>query len=169
MGVFHKVVKSDARGWRRRMLAPAFLALALGLFDAPGPAEAKQLFDQSFTGIAIQGYDTVAYFTDGKAVKGSDAFTHQWLGATWHFASAEHRDLFSAEPAKYAPQYGGYCTSGIVIGNIHRADPKIWRIIDGKLYFNGSQSALNTWAEKSPKGIEATDAEWQKLEADLTE
>ena len=166
MGVPHKDIRVESRAWRHQILVAILLTLSFGLFDAPSPAEAKDRFDRNSAGIAIKGYDPVAYFTEGKAVRGSDTFSYQWLGATWHFASAEHRDLFTADPAKYAPQYGGYCTSGIVSGNIHSADPKVWRIVDGKLYLNGSQYALKTL---SPEGIEANDAKWKKLEADLTE
>lgn len=169
MRVRIKVARAGSRGWRVRMLASVLLGLSFGLFGADGQAEARQLFDQNGAGIAIQGYDPVAYFTDGKAVKGSDAFPYQWLGATWHFASAEHRDLFTADPVKYAPQYGGYCTSGIVGANLHGADPKIWRIVDGKLYLNGSQYALKHFADSAPEGIEASDAKWEELQAGLTE
>ncbi len=89
-----------------------------------------------FGGVAIKGYDPVAYFTDGHAMKGSDQFTYEWLGTPWYFASAEHRDLFEANPIKYAPQYGGYCTGGIGAGHAAvNVDPETaWRIIDGKLY-----------------------------------
>ena len=162
-------LRADSERGRRPMLVPVFLALSLGLFAAPGRAEAEQLFDQDRAGIAIQGYDPVAYFTQGKAVKGSDAFSHQWLGATWYFANAEHRDLFTVDPVKYAPQYGGYCTSGIAGAGLHGADPKIWRIVDGKLYLNGSEYALKQFADSAPEGIEASDAKWKDLQASLTE
>src|SRR3954453_22177461 len=89
-----------------------------------------------FGGVAIMGYDTVAYFTDGKAVKGSEEYSYEWLGTPWHFASKEHQEMFMSEPAKYAPQYGGYCAgevadSGSVTVNV---DPEAFKIIDGKLY-----------------------------------
>jgi len=91
-----------------------------------------------FGGVAIMGYDTVAYFTEGKAMKGSEEFAYLWLGTPWYFANAKHRDLFAAAPEKYAPQFGGYCTMGVSV-NGHAAeniDPeRAWRIIDGKLYF----------------------------------
>ena len=89
-----------------------------------------------FGGVAIKGYDPVAYFTDGHAMKGSEEFAYEWLGTPWYFASAEHRDLFMADPVKYAPQYGGYCTGGIAFGHAAvNVDPETaWRIIDGKLY-----------------------------------
>ena len=91
-----------------------------------------------FGGVAIEGYDTVAYLTDGKAMKGSEEFAYDWLGTPWHFANGKHRDMFAADPEKYAPQFGGYCTLGIGVDG-HAAeniDPETaWRIIDGKLYF----------------------------------
>lgn len=93
-----------------------------------------------FGGVAIKGYDTVAYFTEGQAMKGSEEFAHDWLGTPWHFANARHRDMFMADPTRYAPQFGGYCALGVGLpGNEHAAeniDPEnAWRIIDGKLYF----------------------------------
>lgn len=169
MGLSHTELRAETVRGHRPMLAQVLLALALGVCALPGGVEAEQLFDQNRDGVAIQGYDPVAYFTESKAVQGSDTFSHQWLGATWLFASAAHRDLFTVDPVKYAPQYGGYCTSGIVSANLHHADPKNWRIVDGKLYLNGSQSALKRFADSAPEGIEAADAKWQELQASLTE
>jgi YHS domain-containing protein len=83
------------------------------------------------------GYDPVAYFTEGRAMKGSEEFAYDWLGTPWHFANEKHRGLFAADPAKYAPQYGGYCTGGIAFDGhaAENVDPeRAWRIIDGKLY-----------------------------------
>ena len=108
--------------------------LALG-----GSAIADDLVNTGlFGGVAIMGYDTVAYFTDGKPMKGSEEFSYDWLGTPWYFANAEHRDMFAADPGKYAPQFGGYCTLGIAFdGHVsENIDPETaWRIIDGKLYF----------------------------------
>lgn len=162
-------VRVETRGWRRRTLVPGLLVLSLGFLNAPSPAEAKERFDQTLAGIAIEGYDPVAYFTLSKAVKGSDKFAYDWLGATWHFAKAEHRELFIGDPISYAPQYGGYCTSGIVGEDLHSANPKVWQIIDGKLYLNGAQYGLERLAESATEGIEASDAKWEKLEAKLTQ
>jgi YHS domain-containing protein len=108
------------------------------LISAPGalPAAAGDVNTGYFGGVAIKGYDTVAYFTDGRPMKGAEEFAYSWLGTPWYFASAEHRELFKADPAKYAPQYGGYCTGGIAGGHAAvNIDPETaWRIIDGKLY-----------------------------------
>ena len=104
-----------------------------------GPAFATDPVNTGlFGGVAIKGYDTVAYFSEGRAMKGSEEFSHNWLGTPWHFANAKYRDLFADDPGKYAPQYGGYCTLGVGLDG-HAAeniDPETsWRIIDDKLYF----------------------------------
>ena len=89
----------------RRALLPV---LSLSLFFLFSCSAAKKPVNAGADGIAIKGYDTVAYFSMGKPVKGSKEFSHQWKGATWLFANREHRDLFAAAPEEYAPQYGGY-------------------------------------------------------------
>ena len=92
-----------------------------------------------FGNVAIKGYDPVAYFTVGKPTVGDPAISTTWLGAEWHFASTEDRDLFVANPISYAPQYGGHCADGMayvasaVTINI---DPTAWSVIDGKLYLS---------------------------------
>jgi hypothetical protein len=89
--------------------------------------------------VALEGYDTVAYFTVGKAMVGDPNITADWLGAVWQFASTENRDLFLANPVAYAPQYGGHCADVMaydataVQTNI---DPESWRVINGKLYIS---------------------------------
>lgn len=88
--------------------------------------------------LAIQGYDPVAYFTDGKPVRGTAEFEYQWDEHTYRFASAAHRDLFQADPIRYAPQFGNYCAMALALGKIVKADPEIWLISDDKLYVFGS-------------------------------
>jgi len=88
--------------------------------------------------LAIQGYDPVAYFTDGKPVRGVPEFEYQWDEHTYRFASAQHRDLFKAEPVHYAPQFGNYCAMALALGKIVKADPENWLISDNKLYVFGS-------------------------------
>ena len=97
---------------------------------------------------AISGYDPVAYVTDSAPVKGSKEFSYQWKGADWYFASAEHRDLFKANPEKYAPQYGGYCAYAAAKNALAPIDPAAWSIVGGKLYLNNSLSVR----KKSPPG-----------------
>lgn len=117
-----------------------------------------------FGGVAIKGYDPVAYFTEHKAVEGSDAFSYKWLGATWHFASAENRDLFKKDPVKYAPQYGGLCADGVSFGTITtNIDPNAWRIIDGKLYLSYDPGAASGF-EKIPTKVVDSKKYWPEVE-----
>ncbi|NEP76447.1 YHS domain-containing (seleno)protein, partial [Okeania sp. SIO2G5] len=111
-------------------------------------------------GVAIDGADPVAYFTESKAVIGSAEFSHEWQGATWHFASAENRDLFAAAPEEYAPQYLGYCAWAVSQGYTAPIDPEAWKIVDGKLYLNYDQRVQNRWAKDIPGNIAKADANW---------
>ena len=114
-------------------------------------------------GVAIKGYDPVAYFTQSKPVKGSPTFTYQWMNSNWWFASGGDRDEFARNPAKYAPQYGGYCAYGVSQGHTVSIDPEAWAIIDGKLYLNYSQGVKKTWSQAIPKHIQEADRNWPGL------
>jgi len=141
------------------------LVLTLGLLAAlPVFAQSKSdPVNKEGSGIAIKGYDPVAYFTQSKPVKGSAAFTYQWLNATWWFASAEDRDEFAHSPEKYAPQYGGYCAYGVSQGHTAPIDPEAWTIVEGKLYLNYSKGVKKTWSGAIPKHIEEADRNWPGL------
>jgi YHS domain-containing protein len=124
------------------------------------PALAQKADVYADRGGAIRGYDPVGYFTAGRPVKGSPQFSHQWRGATWHFASAENRDRFAAAPEKFAPQYGGYCAYGVAQGYAVSIDPAAWTIVDGKLYLNYSLSVRENWNKDVPGYIRKADANW---------
>ena len=94
--------------------------------------------------IAIQGYDPVAYFTMSRPMKGSPEHEYVWEGARWQFANAEHKKMFTADPARYAPQWGGYCAGGMVMGMAYHPLPDVWAIVDGKLFL---RSVPTPWAE----------------------
>jgi YHS domain-containing protein len=115
----------------------------------------KKLFGYKPSGVAIRGYDTVAYFTVGEPTEGSKDFSAQWQGASWHFASQEHLDLFEANPEKYAPQYGGYCAYGVAQDALVKIEPENWKIVDGKLYLNYNDDFQERW-EKDIAGFIAT-------------
>lgn len=115
---------------------------------------------------AIKGYDTVAYFTAGKALKGTDSFTFQWHNMTWYFLSSENRELFVAAPGKYAPQYDGYCAWAMTEARKAITDPEVWTIVDGKLYLNCSREAYGKWSKDIPGNIKKADANWLKLKQD---
>lgn len=92
-------------------------------------------------GAAIGGYDAVAYHTAGRPTPGSAQFSAEYQGATWRFASAANRDLFAANPAKYAPAYGGWCSAGASKGKKVATKPEFWTVVDGQLYLNSSEAA----------------------------
>jgi YHS domain-containing protein len=105
------------------------LVLALGAQGFAGDATA----DKSY-GVAIEGYDPVAYFTDGKAVPGNPAYHYNWNEATWYFTSEKHRAMFAESPQKYAPSHAGLCALSMVVGSLIEPDPRVWKIVNGKLH-----------------------------------
>jgi YHS domain-containing protein len=113
--------------------------------------------------VAIKGYDTVAYFKDGTAVKGNEAITARWHNLTWYFLSKDNRDLFETSPEKYAPQYDGYCAWAMTEARKAITDPEVWKIVDGKLYLNCSMAAYEKWSRDIPGNIKKADANWLKL------
>ena len=134
----------------------SFAALPSAVFAATPPVYAED-------GIAIDGTDPVAHFTDSAPVKGSSDFSHTYNGATWHFASAANRDTFAADPARYAPQYGGYCAYAVSEGYTASTTPKAWKIVDGKLYLNYSKRVQRRWEKDIPTRITNANANWPKV------
>ncbi len=115
------------------------------------------------TDTAINGYDTVAYFTVGKPVKGQDNLATEWMGAKWKFSSQANLDLFKSNPDKYAPQYGGYCAYGVTQGSLVKVEPEQFTLRDGKLYLNYDADVQAKW-RKDPAGyILDADAKFQAL------
>lgn len=151
------------RGRRARFAREtALAAFILGSALAAIPAAAAEK-DRVFTtrgNLAIRGYDPVAYFTEGKAVKGDKDFTLGWQGADWRFASAGNRDLFSEDPEKYAPRYGGYCAWAVSRNYTAPTDPDAFTLVDGKLYLNYNKRVMNQWLEDRDRNIEQADTNW---------
>jgi YHS domain-containing protein len=119
-------------------------------------------------GYAIGGYDPVAYFEIGEATKGNEAFSYEWKDAIWLFDSQKHLDLFKADPDKYAPQYGGWCSYGMSghggAGYGAQTDPKnSWSILDGKLYLNWAPGVKQMFLQNSDKYIKDADLEWERV------
>lgn len=117
----------------------------------------------NWRGLAIKGYDPVAYFTDGKPFEGDTKFTFEWQGAKWRFASAENRDAFAREPARYAPQFGGYCAWAVSQGYTADIDPEAWKLVDGKLYLNYSPKVQAKWEEDVARNIANAESNWPAL------
>ncbi len=115
-------------------------------------ADKDPIYTPLLSNNALKGYDPVSYFTDGKPAKGDKAHAYDWKGATWLFTSAEHRELFVADPERYAPQYGGYCAWAVSQGYTASGDPTVWYIVDDKLYVNYNKKVGKTWS-KDPQGF----------------
>lgn len=143
-------------GWSLRSLALAALL-------ATSATVAGERINKDAEDLAILGYDTVAYFTDGQPVKGSPEFEHVWQDARWRFASAEHKTLFVGDPDRYAPQFGGFCTGGMSLGRLSPIDPGAWVIVDGRLYLHYDKEGRDETAA-DPEAHIATAAErWEAL------
>ena len=113
--------------------------------------------------LAIKGYDTVSYFTESSPVKGSDKYTAAYNGAIYHFSSESNRDLFKANPAKYAPQYGGYCAMGVAMNQKFDTDPSAWHIESGKLYLNLNKNVQKKWLTDVPGFLETSQVNWTSI------
>ena len=116
-----------------------------------------------FGGVAIKGYDPVAYFDAGKPVKGSGDFELEHKGAKWRFSSKANLEKFRKSPADYEPQYGGYCAWAVSQGNTAGIDPDAWKIVEGKLYLNFSSRIQKKWQADIPGNIAKADKNWPEI------
>ena len=116
-----------------------------------------------FGGVATDGYDPVAYFTMGRPVQGRSEFSLDWNGASWRFANSEHREMFRANPERYAPQYGGYCAFAVAHGQTAGIDPNAWAIVDGKLYLNYDADIQRQWVANQAEFIRLANQKWPAL------
>lgn len=150
---------------RRRLfvLGAALSFVGTAAFAAPPVNTLKPGLFGGRTDTAILGYDTVAYFTVGKPVKGRDDLAFEYMGATWKFSSQAHLDLFKANPQKYAPQYGGYCAYGVSQDHLVSIEPDKFRIVDNKLYLNYDASVQETWLKDPARYIREADAKFAAL------
>lgn len=114
-------------------------------------------------GVILRGHDAVAYQAEGRPVKGSPQHSATHQGATYHFASAANRDRFRADPARYAPAYGGFCAMGVAMGRKLDGDPQLFRVVDSRLYLNVSAPVQQRWLQDIPGHIRQAEAEWPKL------
>lgn len=114
-------------------------------------------------GMAINGYDAVAYFKESKAVKGSSEFSYTWNNAAWYFSNKENQESFKAAPEKFAPQYGGYCAYGTSEGHKAATEPDAWAIVNNKLYFNYNKDVKALWLKDTNKLIEKANKNWPEI------
>ncbi len=152
----------------RNFLRIATVAAAFSLAGIATPALAVKStggeYNTMYAGLGAKGYDVVSYFTAGKPAAGSDRYTAEYGGVKWQFASAENRDTFKADPAKYAPQYGGFCSWGVSVGKLFDVDPvNGWKIVDGKLYLNFNGDINATFSKDADGFIRKANNNWPSL------
>jgi len=144
------------------------LSLALLLTFAIGShafAQSKSLLNLDKSGLAVQGYDVVAFFTDAKPVKGDAQFTSSYGGATYRFASAEHKAAFDKEPAKYAPQFGGYCAYAVSKNTTASIEPDAFQIVNGRLLLQYDKSIRDKFNKDTTGNLAKADVNWPGLVA----
>ena len=146
----------------RHCLATLAAFFALTIAVTAWAAQAP-VFTGSTPGVAINGYDPVAYFTDAKPVAGDAAITAEWNGVTWQFASDANKNAFLSDPARYAPQYGGYCAWAVSKGYTAKTEPEAWSVVNGKLYLNYSTGVRSQWQQDTAGNITKGDANWPKV------
>ncbi|MEO0529804.1 MAG: YHS domain-containing (seleno)protein [Planctomycetota bacterium] len=158
---------------RKRTLAllaiTATVAIGYASRAAQSPTTDLPTVQTDDDGVAIHGYDPVAYFTEGRPTAGSTQHQLQWNGATYRFATAENRTAFQQDPERYAPQYGGYCAWGLAAkGQLFDIDPTAWQIVDDKLYLNYNAEIQRTWLGDIAGFVRSADQKWTELTTTTT-
>ena len=123
----------------------------------------EQTFNAARSLTALNGYDAVAYFTDGKPVRGSGHHVTVVDGVTYLFASEDNKKVFEANPGKFIPAFGGFCAYGVSVGKKFVGDPEIWKIVGGKLYLNLDAKIQSEWEKDVPGHIRKADGAWPKI------
>jgi YHS domain-containing protein len=143
----------------KTLITGAALSVALATSSIAAGVE----LNASSTGLAMQGYDPVAYFTQGEPTKGDYRISSVYNDATYRFANEEHKAAFEADPEAYLPQYGGYCAFGAAMGFKFDGDPEYWKIVDGELFLNLSKDIQVRWEEDIPGLVERADTNWTNI------
>jgi YHS domain-containing protein len=149
---------TSAIGFNDPLLAEAAAASSKNTGVQPPKVNVDQ------NGVILKGYDPVAYFKQHRAVKGDPTYSSSYGGATYYFASADDKAAFDESPVKYAPQYGGYCASGMTKGQLNDCDPNVFFIYKGKLYLCESPKKGKSFYSKPDANIRKADAKWRAYE-----
>lgn len=153
---------------RGRKIFPVVIIVVIGIAVAVGVfglrrAGGVEPINKSSEGLALRGYDAVAYFREGAAVEGRAEFEQEWNGARWRFQSAENRDEFARAPESFAPQNGGYCSYAVAHGYTADADPRAWKVVNGKLYLNYNEDVRRLWEQDIPGFIQKSEQNWPRF------
>lgn len=147
-------------------IAATLMTATLSLVAAPALAVVAGSTSEVNTdaqGLAMHGYDPVAYFTDGAPTLGVPQFSANYEGARYQFANEADMKAFQANPAAYTPQFGGFCAMGASFGEKVDGDPKAWKIVNGKLYLNYNPAVARRWREDVPGNIQRADEKWPTI------
>jgi YHS domain-containing protein len=152
----------------KNILRAGFIAAALATTALVMPVAsfaAGPEVNVTSTDLALRGVDPVSYFTKGAPEDGNFGITHVHEGAVYRFATEANRDLFKADPAKYVPQYGGYCAFAAALGKKFDGDPKVWKIVNNKLYLNVAPAIAEKWNADQANFIKQADEAWPTIKA----
>jgi len=148
----------------RKFLLFSTLATAALAFAACSKSGGVAKVNTTTDGVAVRGYDPVAYFVAGNAVTGDPKLEYAWNGAKWLFSNQENLDKFKTDPEKFAPQFGGYCAYAVSHGHTADGDPQAWKVVDGKLYLNYSPDVKQMWEKEQDKFIIDGQKNWKELQ-----
>jgi YHS domain-containing protein len=148
-----------------RLVLLFIAAVLLSLITQAQKAQGKYFNNVDANGVILDGYDAVAFFTDNKPVKGEAKYQYNYQDAIYYFASQEHLDLFKSNPDKYKPQFGAWCAYAVSLGRIAPIDVNTFSIVDGRLFIQHNQRAVNGWNKDVPGNIEKADKYWPAVSA----
>jgi YHS domain-containing protein len=149
---------------RKFLFLVAFVGIAVSLTACTRPANFVAV-NKDDEGLALKGFDAVAYFAVENAVQGSPQYEYAWNGAKWLFANAANLEKFKQNPEAYAPQYGGYCSYAVSKGYTADGDPNAWTIVDGKLYLNYNPEVKEMWEKDQPENIKKGEEHWAEFKS----
>lgn len=150
-------------GNRTFLLIALFIGIGIA-FAACSKTEGVAAINKNTDGLALRGFDAVAYFAVENAVEGNPRFAYAWNGAKWLFSSEENLQKFAQNPEAYAPQYGGYCSYAVSHGYTADGDPRAWKLVDGKLYLNYNDKAKEAWEKEQEKNIQQGAENWKEFQ-----
>lgn len=156
-------LRSSRRHFMASTALVAFSALALSQLAQAYDEKSTSALNLDAKGVALKGYDPVSYFSSGGPAQGQAAFSEKHEGATYWFANAGNRDAFKANPAKYAPAYGGFCAMGVALEKKLDINPQLWRVVDGKLYLNVHKEAQTRWLEDVKGNLAQAEKIWPRI------
>ena len=160
------MVHSNPRARRMFLVTALLAASAAALLSSQAHAydeNSPSAVNVDAAGLALRGHDPVAYFSASAPTLGKQQFTARHEGATYRFASAANRDAFVANPARYAPAYGGFCAMGVALEKKLDVDPQAWRVVDGRLYLNVNKDVQKRWLDDVPGNLATAEKNWPRL------